>query len=100
MMYLHPEEWAEFLRQLPSLRAQLRSRQQSIDELDETGAKMREYRLRRQYVPDKYDEKRIGKGQNGRMFLQGGIPPKVLERRTRLSTTELDKYNKGEWEEG
>merc|ERR1719215_407386 len=103
MMYLHPEEWLEVLRNIPRLKAQLRSCQEHVEELDETGAKMEAYNLRRQHLlPDKYDTRRIGNGPNpgrrpvGRFIKTGPIPPKVLERRTRLSTTEFARYNKGE----
>uniref|UniRef100_A0A7S2QR03 Uncharacterized protein n=1 Tax=Zooxanthella nutricula TaxID=1333877 RepID=A0A7S2QR03_9DINO len=92
LLYLRPEEWSEFLRQLPRLKEQLRARQAEIDEQDEKGAAMREYALRRVHVLDKHESKQVGRMGGGRPYFSGKIPPKTRERMTPTVKTELARY--------
>eukprot|EP00747_Dinoflagellata_sp_TGD_P168389 gnl/TRDRNA2_/TRDRNA2_194643_c0_seq1.p1 gnl/TRDRNA2_/TRDRNA2_194643_c0~~gnl/TRDRNA2_/TRDRNA2_194643_c0_seq1.p1 ORF type:complete len:251 (-),score=52.21 gnl/TRDRNA2_/TRDRNA2_194643_c0_seq1:120-872(-) len=95
LLYLHPDEWAGFLEQIPRLREELRRCQQRIDELDERGASDRDYRLRRKLVPDKYDTKMLGVAAGGgRGVTVGKVGPKTRERRVRSAATELAEANK------
>mmetsp|Transcript_3945 Transcript_3945/g.10868 ORF Transcript_3945/g.10868 Transcript_3945/m.10868 type:complete len:233 (-) Transcript_3945:96-794(-) len=99
LLFLKPDEWAEFLQQLPSLREQLRRCQEDVDALDQRGAEMRDYALRRKYIPDKHQEKRQGRmgyGSGfGRSYETGKVGPRARERKTRVTGTELRKYNEG-----
>lgn len=100
MMYLQPDEWAEFLRLLPQLREQLKRTEAQIQETDEPGTHMREYWLRRTYVDNKYEGRLVGRGiyggQAGRSYFAGKMGPKARERLTRSTTKELAKYTAGD----
>ncbi|CAE8711081.1 unnamed protein product, partial [Polarella glacialis] len=103
MMFLRHEEWREFVANLPAIRAELRRCQEAVDELDEKGEHMRDYLLRRKYVLDKYGERRIGSMGYGRTFGRswqtGKVGPRARERKVRLATSEIARYNEGEGEE-
>merc|ERR1719384_2962636 len=102
MLYMNPEEWEEFRRQIPELRARLKQVQLEIEEADEEGSAMRDYLLRRKYVLDKHEGKRIGRmgyGSGfGRSYETGRIGPRALARRIPLSDKVVDTYNRGEYE--
>lgn len=89
LMYLRPAEWAELLKQLPVLRAQLRRCQQEVDALDQHGEVMKDHWLRRRHVVDKYEGRRIGNmnyGKHvGRSYETGKIPPKTRERKIKIA---------------
>merc|ERR1712045_330231 len=85
MLYLSPEEWEEFRRQIPALRKRLAEVQAEIEEADEEGSAMRDYLLRRKYILDKHEGKRIGRmgyGTNfGRSYETGKMGPRARARK-------------------
>eukprot|EP00927_Polykrikos_kofoidii_P069436 TRINITY_DN64914_c0_g1_i1.p1 TRINITY_DN64914_c0_g1~~TRINITY_DN64914_c0_g1_i1.p1 ORF type:complete len:229 (-),score=33.97 TRINITY_DN64914_c0_g1_i1:309-995(-) len=93
LLYLNPNEWAEFVRQIPLLKERLRQRQAEVDALDERGAHMREDALRRMNVLDKFEHRMMGKEGYGveqrRSYETGKIPPKTRERKIQLTTVAM-----------
>ncbi|CAK0887124.1 unnamed protein product, partial [Prorocentrum cordatum] len=93
MLWLQPEEWAELLKMLPSLRQQLRTAERAVEELDEKGALMRDYNLRRQQIVDKHRDKRIGRmgyGDFRRPYETGKVGPKARARLVKTTKEELE----------
>jgi len=93
MLWLQPEEWSELLKMLPSLRQQLRTCQKAVDELDERGALMRDYSVRRLHIVDKHREKRIGRmgyGDFRRPYETGKVGPKARARLVQTTKEELE----------
>merc|ERR1719373_670969 len=102
MLWMKPDEWAEFLRQLPSLRSQLRTCQQAVDQLDERGALMRDYQLRRLHIVDKHRDKRIGRmgyGNFRRPYETGKVGPKARARLLPTTKEELEDIPSVVWSE-
>jgi len=101
LLFLRPDEWSELLQQLPLLKEQMRQCQEEVNTLDERGAEMREYALRRKYIHDKHSEKKagsMGKGSHfGRPYQTGKVGPRARERKVRVSTTELKRYSDGDY---
>eukprot|EP00405_Crypthecodinium_cohnii_P020863 CAMPEP_0206466084 /NCGR_PEP_ID=MMETSP0324_2-20121206/28239_1 /ASSEMBLY_ACC=CAM_ASM_000836 /TAXON_ID=2866 /ORGANISM="Crypthecodinium cohnii, Strain Seligo" /LENGTH=247 /DNA_ID=CAMNT_0053939115 /DNA_START=24 /DNA_END=764 /DNA_ORIENTATION=+ len=99
MMYMTKEEWHEFLKMLPELKAQMAKVQSEIEEADEKGEAMREYWLRRTYIHDKHEEKRVGRmgygSSFGRSYFSGKVGPRARARFTPETTAELERYNEG-----
>ena len=91
LMHLRPEEWRDLLAALPELRAELRRTQAEVDALDERGTIEQDFWKRREFIPDKYEEKNIGRMHNRRIFQRGKIGPKARERRTATTTDELER---------
>eukprot|EP00929_Paragymnodinium_shiwhaense_P078432 TRINITY_DN40648_c0_g1_i1.p2 TRINITY_DN40648_c0_g1~~TRINITY_DN40648_c0_g1_i1.p2 ORF type:complete len:239 (+),score=56.39 TRINITY_DN40648_c0_g1_i1:85-801(+) len=88
LVFLQPDEWRELLRQLPALKQRLRKCQERVDALDERGAHMREYYLKRKYLLDKFENRFMGTevGTNGSSLDRGRIGQRARDRMIRIST--------------
>eukprot|EP00434_Breviolum_minutum_P019760 symbB.v1.2.017436.t1/scaffold1360.1/size203234/7 len=96
MMFLRPEEWLIFLKELPSLLEKVRQKQAEIDAMDERGEHMKDYLLRRKYIFDKYGTRRIGVpgyGDTGRPYFSSGEGLRARERKIRLANRVLEEIN-------
>ncbi|CAK9062638.1 unnamed protein product [Durusdinium trenchii] len=96
MLFLRPEEWFSLLQELPELREKLRQKQAEIDAMDERGAHMEDYFLRRKYIVDKYAERRIGvPGYGGinRSLFSSGEGLRARERKIRLANRVLEEIS-------
>lgn len=110
LLYLSPDEWAEFVTLLPALRSELKKYREKLEEMGiEEEITEREKALRLNVV-DKYREKRIGHGgQQGRGkraekgwpgYIKGPIPPRALARKTPLAKTTLSQASREFLDEG
>eukprot|EP00746_Dinoflagellata_sp_MGD_P086151 gnl/MRDRNA2_/MRDRNA2_34078_c0_seq1.p1 gnl/MRDRNA2_/MRDRNA2_34078_c0~~gnl/MRDRNA2_/MRDRNA2_34078_c0_seq1.p1 ORF type:complete len:249 (+),score=58.64 gnl/MRDRNA2_/MRDRNA2_34078_c0_seq1:127-873(+) len=110
LLYLSPNEWAEFVAALPALRSELKKYREKLEDMGiEEEITQREKDLRLNVV-DKYREKRIGHGgQQGRGkraekgwpgYIKGPIPPRALARRTPLAKTTLSQASRELLDEG
>merc|ERR1711879_104226 len=79
---------------------QMAKKQTEIEEADEAGKAMEECWLRRTYIHDKHEEKRIGTmgyGHGfGRSYFSGKVGPRARARYTPETTRELARYSEGQ----